>query len=280
MKKSITIWALNGGTTGEIKVVEAAKQVKEAGFDAIEVSFWEKGDISFESDCFSLQKLRKELQENNLTISSMSTLLLNQVSLISDNKSERIKAFDVCRRMIETASELGVNTVSVSPGKILEEVSYRDCFNRSIEQIRKLVEIAEKKKVVLCVENVWQGLLLSPMEFRLYCDKVDSPNMAACIDIGNASISTYAQHWVTELGPQIGKVHITDLKKRRNTIYEFVDPGKGNTDWNMVMRSLCKTEYDGYLTIEAFQKNGLENKERLESLNRCLEEIMEINRNV
>lgn len=275
MKKSITIWALKGGTTGEISMLEAAKKVKEAGFDAIEASLWEHGAISLESDYASIQALRNALQRNQLTISSISTLLLNEVSLIAEDVAERNRAFEVCSKMIALAAELNVPTVSFSPGRILKDVSYRDCCQRSIEQVRKLSQMAEKENITLCVENVWQGLLLSPMEMAMYCDDVGSSNVAACLDIGNASISTYAQHWVTELNQRIGKVHITDLKVRRGIIYEFVDPSKGDADWERVMRELTKVGYDDYVTIEAFEKRGFDDTARLKELSECFDKIVE-----
>lgn len=92
MKKAITIWAIEGGTTGDIPVLEAAQKVKDAGFDAIEASFGNKGELSFDSDYMKVKKLHNNLQKKELIISSLSTLLLNEVSLISEDIDEDRKS--------------------------------------------------------------------------------------------------------------------------------------------------------------------------------------------
>lgn len=222
-----------------------------------------------------MKSLKEGLQEKQLTISSLSTLLFNDVSLIDDDPVERDRAFYICTKMLDVAKELSIPSVSISPGKVLKDVSYEECLHRSIEQVKKIRKIAEANDTTLCVENVWQGLILSPIDFSFYCDAISSENFGACLDIGNASISTYAQHWIKQLQHRIAKVHITDLKIRRGTIYEFVDPSKGDTDWKRVMKELKDISYDGYLAIEAFAKKGISDKERLTGLSECLNNIME-----
>lgn len=276
MKKALTIWALQGGTIGNISVLDAAIKVKNAGFDALEASFYKTGEISLESRPNHIRKLKVDLQKQNLTLSSLSTLLLNDVSLTAEDKEESKLAFDICLKMIEIASELKIETVSLSPGKVIYKSTYRYSYEKSMEQMSKLAKIAEKLNVILCVENVWQGLILSPIEFSEYCKNIDSPNLMACLDIGNTMISSYPHHWVQELNTKIKKVHVTELRKRRGTIYEFVDPGKGNGNWQDIIEALEKVKYKGYLTIEAFGKQGVNDEERLDTLYHCLNHIERI----
>lgn len=89
MKSAVTIWALNGGTTGEISVIDAARKAKDAGFDALEASFYKDGDISMNSSLQDIRTISEKLKENELALSSLSTLLLNDISLISEDSHER-----------------------------------------------------------------------------------------------------------------------------------------------------------------------------------------------
>ncbi|ANU78222.1 sugar phosphate isomerase/epimerase family protein [Blautia pseudococcoides] len=274
MKKSITIWALKGGISGNISVINALKEVKMAGFDGLEVSLWENGDIAYNSKLSDLHQLKKSIDNIGGEISSMSTLLLNNISLISQEKSERNKAYHICQKMLDIAHELNIPSISISPGKITNIFSYKDCILRAEEQIKGLAEYAEKKQVLLCVENVWQGLLLSPIEFANFCNSIDSGWVSSCIDIGNAAFFTPPDLWINELN-RIGKVHITDIRKRRNnTLIEFVNPLEGQVNWKEVMQSIRKLKYNGYLTIETFAKHGQSQFESLKVLNMSLEKII------
>ena len=65
---------------------------------------------------------------------------------------------------LRNANFWGADTVLLVPAVVNPETSYRDAWTRSQEQIRKLLPLAEKMKVVIGIEEVWNKFLLSPLE--------------------------------------------------------------------------------------------------------------------
>lgn len=274
MKKAVTIWALSEGTHGNVPLIYACRLVKSFGFDALEASYCKNGEISPSTPLHAYQALSKQLRESGCTISSLSTLLLNEVSIISDEKEERKQAMDICQKMIEAAALLHIPTISISPGRVQAGGNYIDYYQKSLEQISILLEYAHSHHIMLCIENVWQGLLLSPLEMLNYVNTLNHPDLGVCLDLGNTLLNSFPQHWLRTLGTKIKKIHMTDLKIRRNSIYEFKDPGQGDIDWNDTLSSINAIPYDQYLTIEAFAKNKITDEERIRTLSSCFDDII------
>lgn len=277
MKKSITIWALEGGINGDISVVKALETVKEAGFDGLEISFGKTGDITENYKKDELKEILKQFREIGCELSSISTLLLNDCSLTSKESQKRNEAYNIVSKMIEIASILEIPTISFSPGMVTETVGYKEAYELALEQVRNLGEKGKKFGVTLCVENVPQGLLLSPLEFNRFIDTIDSNAVKVCLDIGNTTFTGFPHHWIDILGDKIHKVHITDTRKRMGRLIEFTDPGKGQIDWNIVMSQLEKINYDDYLTIEAFENPRQNHETKLVELNKSLDKIIKEN---
>lgn len=274
IKKGITVWAFENGTTGQYDYYEIMKKAKEAGFDAVELSFYETGKLSPKASTENLLNIRKAADEASIELSSMSTLLMNDVSLTSEDECERKKAYMIIESMIKAASVINIPTISVSPGKVTPEVSYKTAYNRAAELIKPLSECAEKSEVKLCLENVWQNFLLSPLEFFEFVLKFNSDSVGICLDIGNTLLLGYPHHWIEIMADKIFKVHFDDLRKRRGLFWEFTDLGKGEVDWENVMVHLQRIGYDGYATVEAFYKSSDDEMLQLKYISEQLDKII------
>lgn len=274
IKKGITVWAFENGVTGQYDYREIMKKVKEAGFDALELSFYEKGTLSLESSIEDLLDIRKAADETGILLSSMSTLLLNDVNLTSVDDSECKKAYTIVESMIRAASVMNIPTVSISPGKVTPEVNYKIAYNKAKEAIRHLAECAEKSKVKLCLENVWQNFLLSPLEFYEFVLGINSESVGICLDIGNTLLLGYPQHWIDIMADKIYKMHFDDFRKRRGLFWEYTDLGKGEVDWKNVMAHIHRIRYDGYATVEAFYKNSEDEMQQLKNISEQLDMII------
>lgn len=274
IKKGITVWAFENGTTGQYDYYEIMKKAKDAGFDALELSFYEKGKLSLESSTEELLDIKKAADETDISLSSMSTLLLNDVNLISADESERKKAYIIVESMIKASSVMDIPTVSISPGKVTSEVSYKTAYNRAEEVIMRLAECAEESKVKLCLENVWQNFLLSPLEFYEFVHKINSECVGICLDIGNTLLLGYPHHWIEIMADKIYKMHFDDFRKRRGLFWELTDLGKGEVDWENVMAHIHRVGYDGYATVEAFYKSSEDEMLQLKNISEQLDRII------
>src|SRR5690349_14507538 len=69
----------------------------------------------------------------------------------------------------------GAQTVLLVPAVVNPQTSYQDAWTRSVAEIKKMIPLAEKLKVIIAVEEVWNKFLQSPLEFARYVDQFQSP---------------------------------------------------------------------------------------------------------
>ncbi|HEV3166696.1 MAG TPA: TIM barrel protein [Isosphaeraceae bacterium] len=146
----------------------------------------------------------------------------------------------------------GGTTVLLVPAVVTKQVSYREAYERSQANIRKLLPDAEKNGVKIAIEEVWNRFLLSPPEFVRYIDEFQSPWVGAYFDVGNVVEYGYPEEWIRELGKRILKVHIKEYGKPKRFSYEL---GEGEIDWQAVRTALADVGYNGWITAEVPKGN-------------------------
>ena len=259
MKKSISYWSFPGVLEGKprLDLRGCMKKAKEAGFEGIEFAVAEAGELALNSTREDMERIVQTAKDVGIELSSLATGLLWDYSLTSSDGKTREKAKDIIRRMLELASYLGVDTVLVIPGTVdvffkpdAEVVPYDLAYERSLEALKECVPTAERYKVSIGIENVWNKFLLSPLELRDFIDKIGSPYLGAYFDVGNSLLTGYPEHWIRVLGKRIKKVHIKDFKTAVGNVNGFVDLLEGDVNWAEVMKALEEIGYDGWLTAE------------------------------
>lgn len=156
---------------------------------------------------------------------------------------------------LQNAKLWGADTVLLVPAVVNKEVGYKDAWDRSVKAIRKLIPLAEKLKVVIGVENVWNKFLLSPIEFANYVDQFKSPYVKAYFDVGNIVLYGFPQDWIRTLGKRIVKLHFKDFALRRDpaikkSVVDFCALREGDIDWKAVHQALTEIGYKGTATVE------------------------------
>jgi len=259
MKKSINYWSFAGVLAGkpELDLRGCMEKAKEAGFEGVELAVAEAGELTLNSSKEEIKKITQTARDVEIELSSLATGLLWDYSLTSSNDKTREKAKDIVRRMLELAFYLGADTVLVIPGTVdvffkpdAEVVPYDLAYERSLEALKECVPTAERYKVSIGIENVWNKFLLSPLELRDFIDKIGSPYLGAYFDVGNSLLTGYPEHWIRVLGKRIKKVHIKDFKTAVGNVNGFVDLLEGDVNWAEVMKALEEIGYDGWLTAE------------------------------
>src|SRR5437764_811948 len=104
------------------------------------------------------------------------------------------------------------NSGSRSAERVTEGVPYDVAYQRLEEGLRALAPVAERTRVNLALENVWNKLLLSPLEARDLLDRIGSEYVGWYFDTGNVVIYGYPEQWIRILGARIKKVHFKDFK--------------------------------------------------------------------
>jgi hexulose-6-phosphate isomerase len=240
LKKGIMWGSIGTGKT----VLEKFQAAKLAGFDGVEVdSHLDRNEV-----------LRAR-ESTGLEIHSVCDSRHWKLLLSSPDPKVREDGVEALKVALEDASVFGSDAVLLVPGRVTEAVSYDECWNRSVEEIKKAIPTAEKLNVKIAIENVWNNFLLSPMEAVRYIDQFQSPFVGAYFDCGNILAYGWPEQWIKILGKRIAKVHIKEYS-RKIADTEGKSAGfkvklrEGDVNWSAVMKALDETGYQGWTGIE------------------------------
>lgn len=248
MKKSINI-----GVIGNRELKDGLKIIKEAGFEAVELNYTE--DIEKKGREY-VESLKSTVLDAGLEIASLLTGQFWQYPLTSDNPEKRRKGEELLIKSIEVCEVLGTDALLVVPGVVgtlwsnEERVRYDIAYKRAQESISKAIPLAESKNIYICVENVWNKFLLSPLEMKNFVEELGSEYVAVYFDVGNILIMGYPEDWIRILGRKIKRIHLKDFKSSVGNIGGFCDLLEGDVNWQEVIKALKEVGYDSYLTAE------------------------------
>jgi len=260
MKSAINVWAFPSDWPMEGILTLA----KDAGFAAIELDYGPGRPLHAQSTEEEARALRQHCLDAGLAVCSLASGVFWRVNLLSDQDDERARAKAHVRHMLRLGAALEVDTLLIVPGFVgpFEAgapvvADYKVAYHRALIDFRELAVDAEKVRVVLGIETVWNKFLTSPLEMRAFVDAVDSPYVGVYLDVGNVLRTGYPEHWIRILGSHIRKVHLKDFKVNVGNLGGFVDLLRGDVDFRAVMAALRDVGYDDYLVVEMFTKADL-----------------------
>ena len=254
MIKAINGWAFPKA----LPLDEAFQQAAAAGYEGFELTMDEEGPLTLDVTADRCASVAAAAAKAGVPLCSLASGLFWKYWFTSDDRSERERAHGVARAMLRAASDLGVDAILLIPGVCMPlsgdrpPIPYDVAYDRALEALRALAPVAEERGVHVGVENVWNGMLLSPLEMRDFIDAVGSPWVGAYFDVGNVVRSGLPEDWIRILGPRIKKVHFKDYRRWVGTLGGFVGLLEGDVNWPEVMTALSEVGYDGALVAEVF----------------------------
>jgi hexulose-6-phosphate isomerase len=248
MLKAVNQWCFPEGTS--LRQVFAAS--RDAGYDAVELNVYPPGGVglTLETTAGEADAIGRMAEEYGLQLRSLSTGLLSRNPLSSADPGVREQGAKVIRKQLELAERLGIDTILVVPGVVNESTAYDECYERSRIALEPLIREAEKRKVRIGIENVWNKFLLSPLEMKTYVDDFQSPCAGVYFDVGNILAYGFPEQWIRILGRRIFKVHVKDFRTNVGTGAGFVPLLSGNVNWPAVRKALIDVGYSDTLTAE------------------------------
>jgi len=175
-------------------------------------------------------------------------------NMVQRDKAKRQEQIDVVRRGIEMAHRLGAPTLRVFGGHA-PDMPQEEALKLATEGLAEVIEEAEDAEVILAVEN-HGGVPGKAEEVIAVLLELDSPWVRACVDVGNflgagddpveatARVVGFAAH-----------AHIKDLERVEGedgkVTWRSCTPGKGDIDYNAVLKTFANAGYTGALAIEA-----------------------------
>jgi hexulose-6-phosphate isomerase len=258
MIAAINYWSFERGLSNEHPIKDVAAQAREAGFDGIELAIGETGVLSVTSSQSDCAQIRNCIDSFGLRLDSIASGMTWACSPSHPDDRVRRKAIELHEAALHRAAWLGCASMLFIPGAVsipwdasYPFVPYERAVRWAREATRSLLKTAERLHVELCIENVWNGMFYSPIEFRQFLDSFDSPAVGAYFDVGNCmGQHQFPPHWIGLLGPRIKRVHFKDFKRTVGNLDGFCDLLEGDQPWPETMAALRAVGYDRTVTAE------------------------------
>ncbi len=246
MKLGINQWAFPQG----MPATECISLATRIGFNAFEVCVGEQGPTRLDVSQPELSGIRKHAEAHGIALHSVGSGMGWQYPLSSTDAAKREKGIEVTRRALEIAHLLGADALLVVSGVVDEKTPYDVAIENTLDSLAGLRETAERLRVTLALENVWNKFLLSPTEMRDFIDQCDSDYVGAYVDVGNMIPYGYPEQWIRILGRRVRAIHMKDFRASVGTLGGFVMLMEGDVNWPAVIAALREIGYDRALTAE------------------------------
>lgn len=213
-------------------VLERCHALKEAGFEGVEPSSHMKQD-----------EVVKALDETGLKAASVCCSTHWKDTLSDPDEAVRERGLEGVKQAIRDAKRYGASSVLVVPGTARKGVSYQECWDRSIAQIRKAIPLCEETGVKIAIENVWNDFIMKPQQAKDYLDAINSPWVGWHFDIGNMIKFGPSEEWIDMLGKRILKLHFKEYSLKKGFGVKFFE---GDNHWPEIMAALDRVGYSGW----------------------------------
>lgn len=266
LKKSLKYNMLNE----DLPIMDRFKLFRDLGFDGVELET---------PNNFTLDAVLEAKEKSGMEIPGV-ICAGTWSSTLSDGRPEvRAKGLELIRRSLVDCKAYGGTTVLVIPGVCNTNNNYKDVYERSQIEVRKLFQDVEKTGVKIAFENVWNNFLLSPLECVRYLDEINHPMIGWYLDVGNVVRYGFPHQWVEILGKQIMKLDMKEYSNKK--AYEegtykgfFLDLTEGDCNWPKINEALRKVGYDGWGSAEI--EGGPADRKRLLKISQKMDEIAKL----
>jgi len=214
-----------------------------------------------------------------------SSMLCFSPDFTHSDPAERARQIERQKAAIDLAVALGTRFCRTLSGQRHQGLTRREGVARTVEGLCRSLEYAEKRDVVLCLENhykdgTWQYPEFAQPEdiFLEILDRVDCPRLGVQYDPSNALVGGYDPiRFLEKVLPRVVTMHASDRYLTPGaTIDELRDSdgrigyseklrhgetGQGLIDYDAIFRILAGAQFSGWISVEDGM-NGLDELQR------------------
>jgi L-ribulose-5-phosphate 3-epimerase len=213
-------------------LVDQFKALKEAGFDGVEPMSHMDRD-----------KVIDALKVSGLSAASVCCSTHWGKPLSDPDPAVWEAGLAGLKLALQDAHFYGASSVLLVPGVVNDRVNFDQCWTRSIAQIRKALPTAEKFRVKIAIEDVWNNFITTPDQAVAYVDEIASEWVGWHFDIGNMIKYSPPENWIRALGKRILKLHVKEYSKSKGFGVQFFE---GDNNWPAIMKALDDVGYQGW----------------------------------
>lgn len=242
---------------------ERLEIAKGAGYTFVEISVDETDERLGRLDWTAEERkeFREAIAETGIRVPSMCLSGHRRFPLGSENKETREKAFEIMKKGIELAVDLGVRTIQLAGYDVYYEEENERTRELFIEGMKKSCEWARKANVMLSMEIMDHPFMSSITKYMEYAEIMKSPFFKVYPDLGNLSA------W-PENNPElelekgindITAIHLKDTLAVTDTFsgkFKEVPFGEGCVDFPKLFKKLKELNYNGPFLIEMWTEKS------------------------
>jgi len=239
--KQVKLRGVGGRTRGLRSSIEQLAAAKKCGLDAIEIEAGDAGDTLECCDTEAQKQFLAEVEKTGVAMSSSCMGLCNSYPVFAD---PRAKSW--LEQTIDATAALGAKDILVAFFGKGNLKGNPEAKARTIEIVKSVADRAEKKGVVLGLENT-----LSAEENIEMVEKIGSPSVRVYYDIGNSNNNGYdVPKEIRLLGTKyISMIHFKDGPALL---------GQGQINMAAVAQAVREIGYAGWIILETSSPLGPE----------------------
>lgn len=238
----------------------AVRFLKKTGFDGVDLSLF---GMYNDDDYWCQPDYREKAEHLKQVGQEIGIEFLQAHAPYPSNKGEKEfddMAFSRIVRAMEIASIIGIPRIVVHP---LEHINYlrnrKQLFEMSVDFYKRLIPFCEQFRIQVCTENMWEfdrnrhvityGICADPEEFRAMLEKINSPWITGCLDLGHCALVGIAPgDAIRTLGhDHVQALHVHDVDYIHDC---HTMPYLESLNWDTITEALGEIDYQGEFDFE------------------------------
>jgi fatty-acyl-CoA synthase len=214
----------------------------EHGFHGVEMRGAAGEILPPDADSATRQRVRSAFERAELEIAC----IMGYTHLAAADQEKRREEIELTRRYVQLARAVGCPVVRVFGGTA-ENVCLEEAIDLLVGALTEVSSEAEDAGVRLALEthDAW----CMGRNLRAVLDRVDSPAVGACWDVGNSYFVEDPAHTADALQGRVYHVHFKDAVRTDEGQHSTL-PSDGDVDLAAALRLLWEQSYEGYLSFE------------------------------
>jgi sugar phosphate isomerase/epimerase len=245
--------------------LKALGEMRAAGFDAVELEV----DVSLNLEEYwdRVEEVKAELARQELTLSGVIGVVQQAFSTIREASDQDVRRF---RRLTELIAELGCRTavvcaympseIEMVPGtevyrgspplqvRVPPDFDWGLFWDSAVQRLAEMARIAGDLGQRLVIENRVGDFVNTSDGILRLIEEAGQENAGVLLDVAHThATKEHLELVIPKLGERLMYVHLAD---NDGSASYHLPAGRGNIDFESVLRSLAAIGYEGYVNVD------------------------------